>query len=631
MLQMKINYLKLSNIGPYVGEHTFSLNTTSEKNIILIGGKNGAGKTTFLKAIKYGLFGSFSLGLKTDTVKYFEEIKSFINNKAKDNIYIEISFDFIEDFETKKYILKRRWLLTPKGVEETVSVNNGTYLDEYETKELLDKLRAITSPQLINSFIYDGEKISSIIEEGKVSLYLEETFNSIFSIDLLNQTIKDLDSYLNKRAEENNIKEQIENVNVISKINITKEQVKIFEAELADHINKLNNLKVIRKTNYDNYLKLGGINKLQQERLEKLLDSFRKEKDFMSFKIKNFIETDLPLFLNIDTLQDSILQSRGERQSKYPNLFKEIEYFLGENFPEIEEKIKVNVTDCKVIHNLTENEMNFLEKRLLDINSNILQIKTYLDSKHMKTDEYQLIKRKLAKSENIAKIEELLAENAKLDISITNLEKTINDIQLKINDLNTQLLLLYSMYEKMTDELKKSTLYDYSFNVASLLRILTEKYKERIKSLKLKKVSSMALSIFNDTIRKENFITDIAIDNKYNLLLKNNFGINVDPKTLSAGEMQILVSSLIWSMFKISGRREMFIFDTPLARLDSENRTNFITKIISTISSQVVILSTDSEFVDINLNAVNDLIYKQYILEYDVKNGWTNVVEGYFR
>ena len=141
----------------------------------------------------------------------------------------------------------------------------------------------------------------------------------------------------------------------------------------------------------------------------------------------------------------------------------------------------------------------------------------------------------------------------------------------------------------------------------------------------------MALSIFNDTIRKENFITNIAIDNNYNLILKNNFGIVVDPKTLSAGEMQILVSSLIWAMFKISGRREMFIFDTPLARLDSENRTNFITKIISTISSQVVILSTDSEFVDINLKAVEDLIYKQYILEYDVKNGCTNVVEGYFR
>ena len=59
---MKINYLKINNIGPYVGEHLFNLKTNSNKNIVLIGGKNGAGKTTFLKALKYGLFGSFSLG-----------------------------------------------------------------------------------------------------------------------------------------------------------------------------------------------------------------------------------------------------------------------------------------------------------------------------------------------------------------------------------------------------------------------------------------------------------------------------------------------------------------------------------------------------------------------------------------
>ena len=56
--------------------------------------------------------------------------------------------------------------------------------------------------------------------------------------------------------------------------------------------------------------------------------------------------------------------------------------------------------------------------------------------------------------------------------------------------------------------------------------------------------------------------------------------IKVDPKTLSAGEMQILISSLIWAMFRIAGRREMFIFDTPLARLDKDNRQNFIEKII---------------------------------------------------
>ncbi len=107
MTKMKINYLKLNNIGPYFGTSIFDLNTNSLNNVILVGGKNGAGKTTFLRSIKYGLFGCFALGLKTETDRYLNEIKSFINNKAKKDFYVEIGFEYIENFESKKYILKR--------------------------------------------------------------------------------------------------------------------------------------------------------------------------------------------------------------------------------------------------------------------------------------------------------------------------------------------------------------------------------------------------------------------------------------------------------------------------------------------------------------------------------------------
>ena len=49
---MKINRITLFNIGPYADINSFELDLSKEKNIVLIGGKNGAGKTTFFKAIK---------------------------------------------------------------------------------------------------------------------------------------------------------------------------------------------------------------------------------------------------------------------------------------------------------------------------------------------------------------------------------------------------------------------------------------------------------------------------------------------------------------------------------------------------------------------------------------------------
>ena len=57
---MKIEKIVLYNIGPYVDKNQFDIRTDEKnKNIVLIGGKNGAGKTTFFKAIKTCLYGRF--------------------------------------------------------------------------------------------------------------------------------------------------------------------------------------------------------------------------------------------------------------------------------------------------------------------------------------------------------------------------------------------------------------------------------------------------------------------------------------------------------------------------------------------------------------------------------------------
>ena len=55
---MRIKQLKLHNIGPFAGEHSFSFHTEDpQKQIVIIGGRNGAGKTTLFEAIRLCLYG----------------------------------------------------------------------------------------------------------------------------------------------------------------------------------------------------------------------------------------------------------------------------------------------------------------------------------------------------------------------------------------------------------------------------------------------------------------------------------------------------------------------------------------------------------------------------------------------
>ena len=54
---MKISKIILNNFRQYYGDVSVDLETENEKNIVIIGGKNGYGKTNFLLSIVWCLFG----------------------------------------------------------------------------------------------------------------------------------------------------------------------------------------------------------------------------------------------------------------------------------------------------------------------------------------------------------------------------------------------------------------------------------------------------------------------------------------------------------------------------------------------------------------------------------------------
>ena len=91
---MKIKRITLYNIGPYVDINSFDFTISKDRNIELIGGKNGAGKTTFFKAIKTCLYGCKVWGFDAPGKEYFSIINGLVNfqslydNSAK--AYIEI-------------------------------------------------------------------------------------------------------------------------------------------------------------------------------------------------------------------------------------------------------------------------------------------------------------------------------------------------------------------------------------------------------------------------------------------------------------------------------------------------------------------------------------------------------------
>jgi len=57
MSEVSIDSLTLRNFGPFYGDHTFNFATHDDRCGILVGGKNGAGKTHLLRALYLGVVG----------------------------------------------------------------------------------------------------------------------------------------------------------------------------------------------------------------------------------------------------------------------------------------------------------------------------------------------------------------------------------------------------------------------------------------------------------------------------------------------------------------------------------------------------------------------------------------------
>ena len=161
---MYFTRIELHNYGIYKGTHIISLqNKVGNRNITLIGGMNGRGKTTILDAIFIAFFGARCLKIIQDkNINYSKFLYNRINKSAIDDttyIAVTCAMDNSNESELK---IKRIWKREEKGkkIIDTLEVwkdgQKDTYLSQnwnYYVEEIL--------PLGIARFLFDNEKLAN--------------------------------------------------------------------------------------------------------------------------------------------------------------------------------------------------------------------------------------------------------------------------------------------------------------------------------------------------------------------------------------------------------------------------------------------------------------------------------------
>lgn len=650
---MIIKSLILDNIGLYSQHTEFSLepkkSSITSRPIILIGGRNGAGKTTFLDSVRLALYGKRALGLGISNKEYHQYLFSKTNqNHPERTSSIELKFIYTEGSIPAEFTVCRSWIIGSDGqVHENLDLHkNGetvTSVPKQEWENFLLELIPIGVSQL---FFFDGEKIQDIAEDNNAAL--SDAIKNLLGIDLIEKLRLDLHSYLSRNksgdAEKNDVDlltQQVEQFKVQEEL-LNNEYARI----KFEHQALLKNIERQRLR----FVSEGGAIALEYDQLKAKLSQLNKEINVSKQELVNLANGLLPFLFApkliakfTKQLEDSAADQSSNRQlfeqtlTTFQNssiqkkeLWKEdhwtnLNEFLASYFNE-----QPQLSPHKAFGELTEPKQTLA--KLLSLDAELKQqVKGLYERFIILNQEKEATEFSIARAENAedsnAYLDELLQKERKLG----ELDLILNQKEEERRKISWEVVTAERNLKVASEAIAEFELQNHKNSLAAKSIKALIDFETALLEQKITQVRKNFVEIFNSLLRKRNFITDLQIDAKtFNTRLIKANGKVVEKSALSAGEKQIYAIAMLWSLAKTSGRHLPMIVDTPLGRLDREHRDNLMKFYFPHVSHQVIILSTDTEIDDLYVNQLDEFISESYLLEYNHELASTQALLGYF-
>ena len=642
---MIIRELILHNFGVYAATNRFVFH--GEKPVVLIGGMNGRGKTTFLEAVLLSLYGANSFAYNESKYKtYGQYLKSFVN--VSDGTY-ETYVDFEFAMEQEVYRVHREWNGNKKRIAETIKVyKNGEY-NQFLTDNWTMFIENILPSGLSNFFFFDGEKIAELAVED-TSEQMKESIKTLLGISVLDLLKSDLGRIVNRTT-----KKQVNNSEAqeIEQLREKKDAAIKALKELDIEIQELEQKKVEvmqkhEKKRQEYSAKGGDIVTQRQELFQKrTLISSRIE----SLKEQLIIDaaSELPLILvknllrnireNAEIEQDqrmlqvalkkmkAMLPEYGEINSDDTNAATRFVDFMKE---------KLDVKQITVPYQLADTSLArlqiLLDDQLLDTKFDVADRQNELVKLQAEADQLDSYMSVDIDEKAIAKIYRQIKEFEQeiIEIEVKQAKKAEER-----KTCNGDAITASSMFNRSVEAyLKRVELNDDGDRIVKYSHMATtilEEYKVRLQKKKIGVVAETMTACYKKLANKKNLIERIEMDSvTLDLTYINASGEKVDKASLSAGEKQLMVISLLWALALCSKKKLPVIIDTPLSRLDSAHRVALIQTYFPQASDQTIILSTDSEIDRNYYEIMKDNIGDEFTLVYDDETKATTIRRGYF-
>jgi DNA sulfur modification protein DndD len=668
---MKIKEIELNNFRIYKGSNIIDLSPDQGKNIILVSGRNGFGKTTFLMSLVWCLYGRQMQDVDNlykkeieDQGSYAKYIAGSLNRKAKsegeNSFFVSITFSDvnIKEVPCKEIKIKRSFNVFTSTSEDVEVLIDGRVSELAKEVGHEFFIRDFIMPiEIAKFFFFDAEKIVSLAEvntpdqkralskaysevlgikkyedlkaelEGLQRKVRQESAGAAdkaefkkmeIELESIDEQISEYQSKIDEARERRNEKNKdardIQEKLIKAGSSITVEELMEFREQEAYLISKQESLQNELKDQYEFIPFAIAAGKLLEVQYQLENESNFKAAQFKEENITGTTKKVLNELLTIEKPKKLIIDH--EVHTWYAATFEKlIRKHFFENTPELPE-------DFGMIHDFSDTERVELNTLMNTVKLSFREKLKRINSDYTYTkNEVNAIKRKIRDAESNQEdpiIEDYRNQKEALHKEVLKIEDNIEAFNREIGNLSgrkTQLI-------KKIDELsKKLEVSDQNKEKDKTLIRQISILKNFISDFKIQKKESLEKQIFEGLttlLHKKGFIQKVEVNiiaDDIDIVLRNARGEEIRKESLSKGEQQMYATSILRALVEESDFEFPVFIDSPMQKFDEQHAENIVKYFYPNVSDQVVLFPLiNKEMTEAEFNHLFGKIAKTYLI-----------------
>lgn len=668
---MTIKEIELNNFRIYKGSNLIDLSNIEDKNIFVVSGRNGFGKTTFLMSLVWCLYGRQMQDVDDiykkeidDQGGYGKYIGNSLNRLAKSeddyNFHVSITFTNVNipEVPCKEIRIKRSYNAKTSSSEDVEVLIDGS------TSEIAKEvgpeifIREFIMPiEIAKFFFFDAEKIVSLAEVNtpEQKRKLSKAYSEVLGIKKYEDLKGELEGLQLK------LRQDTASASEKSQLRILEAEHQNCDDKIKDNETKIAELREKRSEKnkesrdiQEKLIKSGSLITVeelhelrnQEEELTKrqteLQNQLKESYDIIPFAIagEKFLEVNdqLENETNYKAAKFKDENVKGVTNKILTDLTKEpkpddlvIDYKVERYFADAFEKLIRKhffadtpdlPSDFKMLLEFSDSEKNELQALLNNIKYSFKESFKRITSEYNQTrNDLNTIRKKIRDAETNQEspmITEFRNQKELLDKEIIGIDATIDSLNREIGEFINERTQKGKRIEELSKKLNVSEKNKAKDELISRNISQLKDFIEKFKSKKKESLEKQILEGLETLLHKKGFVKKVEVEiigDTIDIVLKNVRNEEIKKESLSKGEQQMYATALLRALVEESDIQFPVFIDSPMQKFDEQHAENIVKYFYPNISDQVVIFPLiNKELTEKEYNILSNNIAKTFLI-----------------